>query len=848
MHRLPIDDILPQLLSALNDHSAVVVQAPPGAGKTTRVPLALLKNPLLHNQTILMLEPRRLAATNAARWMASLVGEEVGKTVGYSIRFERKVSALTRIEVVTEGILSRRLQSDPALSGVGVVIFDEFHERSLHSDLALALCRDAQQGLREELKIVVMSATLDAAPVAALLGNAPLLTSEGHTFPVDLRYLHREAEGRLPETVSAAVHRALKETEGDILVFLPGAGDIRRCQQLLGNHGDGQLPLVCPLYGDLPFDAQERAIMPASRRKVVLATNIAETSLTIEGVRVVIDSGFCRRLRFDPSSGLNRLVTARVSAASAAQRAGRAGRLGPGICYRLWPEHTQSTLIPFETPEICASDLTGLALELALWGVADAASLAWLDAPPAAALAEGRALLKRLGALDRHGVISEAGRRMAGFPVHPRLAHLLVEGEKRGYGAAACDIAALLTERDIFRYPYSTGHSGVSDSDMLDRLEALDEWRERGDNGAIPDGVDMNACRAADRVSRQLRNILGVKGTTQPCSAETAGLLLAWAYPDRIARQREPGSARYLLANGRGGKLSERSAMGDTPFIVAVTMEGGERGDGVIHLANALGIDIIRKEFAGDIAWQRLVAWDGQQGRVVAREEERLGALVLGSRQITPSADETVSALLSGIGEEQGLALLNWTREAEQFRSRVCFIARTFPEDGWPDLTPEHLSGTLAEWLAPYLTGIKTLAQLSNLDLLPPLKGMLSWEQQRSLDTQAPTHVVVPSGSRIPLDYDKDGPPVLAVKLQEMFGLADTPKIARGRVPVVLHLLSPARRPIQVTQDLNSFWNSIYPEVKKELKGRYPKHPWPDDPWNAVPTRHTKKRSEVGSR
>jgi len=842
MNRLPIDEILPEFLTAVKTHSAIVVQAPPGAGKTTRVPLALLADPSFNNQKILMLEPRRLAATNAARWMASLLGEEVGKTVGYSIRFERKVSAATRIEVVTEGILSRRLQTDPGLAGVGVVIFDEFHERSLHSDLALALCRDAQQGLREDLKIVVMSATLDAAPIAALLGNAPLITSAGRTFPVNLRYLPREAEGRLPETVTAAVHRALNETEGDILVFLPGAGEIRRCRLLLENAGDGQSPLICPLYGDLPFDAQEKAILPASRRKVVLATNIAETSLTIEGVRVVIDSGFCRQLRFDPASGLNRLVTARVSAASATQRAGRAGRLGPGICYRLWTEHVQSTLIPYAAPEICTSDLAGLALDLALWGVGDAASLAWLDPPPAAALAEGRALLKRLGALDRQGLITESGRRMAGLPVHPRLAHLLVEGGRRGYGTQACDMAALLTERDIFRYAVSSGHRPVSDSDMLDRVEALGEWRKKGGGGAMPDGVDTSACRAVDRVSRQLRTILGIKDSFQPCSVETAGLLLAWAYPDRIARQREPGSARYLLVNGRGGKLSERSALGDNPFVVAVVMEGGERGDGVIHLASALNIDTIRKECAGDIAWQRLVVWDGRQGRVVAREEERLGAIVLDSRQITPSADETTAALLQGISEGQGLASLNWTQEAVQLRSRVCFIARCFPDEGWPDLTIEHLGRSLEEWLGPYLAGIKTLTQLSNFDILSPLKNMLSWEQQRMLDEEAPTHIVVPSGSRISLDYAQDGPPVLSVKLQEMFGLADTPTLARGKVPVVLHLLSPARRPIQVTQDLRSFWNSVYPEVKKELKGRYPKHPWPDDPWNAAPTRHTKKR------
>jgi ATP-dependent helicase HrpB len=844
MNPLPVDEILPQLLSAIKTHAAVVVQAPPGAGKTTRVPLALLEDSFLINQKIVMLEPRRLAATNAARWMASLIGEEVGKTVGYTIRFERKVSASTRIEVVTEGILSRRLQSDPTLAGVGVVIFDEFHGRSLHSDLALALCRDAQQGLREDLKIIVMSATLDGASIAALLDHAPLVTSAGRSFPVGLRYLPREVEGRLPETVAAAIRRVLNETEGDILVFLPGVGEIRRCQKLLEDAADQRsAPLLCPLFGDLPFDAQEKAILPASRRKVVLATNIAETSLTIEGVRVVIDSGFCRQLRFDPASGLNRLVTARISAASATQRAGRAGRLGPGICYRLWTEHGQTTLIPFTAPEICSSDLTALALDLALWGVADAGSLTWLDPPPAAALFEGRALLTKLGALDRQGFITESGRRMAAMPLHPRFAHLLLEAEKRGYGVLACDVAALLTERDIFRYTDQPGPQQVSDSDMLDRVEALAEWRKRGATAKVPGMVDANACRAVERVSRQLRTILGSsREAPRGISTDTVGLLLAWAYPDRIAKQREAGSDRYLLVNGRGGSLSGRSAVRDHPFIVAVNMEGGERGDGLIHLASALTIEIIRKECSGAITCERSVGWDGREGRVVAREEERLGALLLGSRPIIPAVDEATAALMEGIRAGSGLAMLNWTPEAVQFQARVSFIANCFPEEAWPNLSNEYLRENLEEWLGPYLSGIRTAAQLSRLDMLPLLKNMLNWEQLRRLDDDAPAHIMVPSGSRIQLDYSLDGPPLLAVKLQEMFGLAETPTVARGRVAVVLHLLSPARRPIQVTRDLKSFWNAVYPEVKKEMKGRYPKHPWPDDPWNAVPTRHTKRR------
>ncbi|KAF0218552.1 MAG: ATP-dependent helicase [Geobacteraceae bacterium] len=845
MTRLPIDEVLPQLLTALENHSAAVLQAPPGAGKTTRVPLALLNEPFLKNKRIVMLEPRRLAAANAARWMASCLGEEVGRTVGYAIRFERKVSPATRIEVVTEGILTNRLQSDPLLEEVGVVIFDEFHERNLNADLALALCLDVQKGVREDLKIIVMSATLEGGPIARLLGDAPVITSQGKSYPVEIRYLEREEEGDCAETAYRAIRRAMGETEGDILVFLPGAGEIRRCRKFLEETLDTQPPpLICPLYGDLPFAAQEQAIMPAGRRKVVLATNIAETSLTIEGVCVVIDSGWSRRQQFDPASGLDRLVTVRVSAASAEQRTGRAGRLGPGVCYRLWSEHTQRTLIPSAPPEIRTSDLTSLALDLARWGISDAETLSWLDSPSPAALAEGRRLLITLGALDRQGLITGTGREMAALPVHPRLAHLLKAAHRRGYGALACDLAALLSERDIFRGNRPAAGNYVSDSDMLDRVEALAHWRKRGlaGTGAAPGEVDLHACKAVDRVAMHFRRLLGIKDAPATASAVIVGLMLAWAYPDRIARQREPGSDRYLLANGRGGRLSQRSALRDQTYIVAVAMEGGERGDGMIHLASAIALEAVRTECAANIVRQRMVVWDDVEGRVTACEEERFHALVLSSRPITPSEDEVRSALLKGIIEGRGLTVLNWTPQAAQFQARVLFLAKLFPTSGWPDLSTGRLIETLAEWLGPCLNGIKSLSALSGVDILPALKGLLTWEQVRKLDEGAPTHLQAPSGSRVAVLYSPDGPPVLAVKLQELFGLADTPTVAWGKVPVLLHLLSPARRPIQVTQDLKNFWNTVYPEVKKELKGRYPKHPWPDDPWRAVPTGKTKKR------
>ena len=873
MQKLPIDEILPQLLDALANAPAVVLQAPPGAGKTTRVPLALLEAPCLKDKKIVMLEPRRLAAVNAARWMAASLREDAGRTIGYAIRFERKISPATRIEVVTEGILARRLQGDPLLSEVGVVIFDEFHERSLNADLALALCRDVQKGLRDDLKLVVMSATLDCGPIAELLGKAPVIACSGKSYPVELRYLPREAEGDVAAAACRAVHAALRETAGDILVFLPGAGEIRRCQRLLEDAAElrGSL-LIRPLYGDLPFAAQEEAIMPAARRKVVLATNIAETSLTIEGVRVVIDGGFSRELRFDPATGLNRLVTVRVSAASAAQRTGRAGRLGPGTCYRLWPEHLQRTLLPFTPPEIRIADLTPLALELALWGVKDAGALDWLDPPPSGALAEGRGLLQRLGALDRHGLITPHGTMMAALPAHPRLAHMLLEGRSRGSGALAADLAALLAERDIFQGVDSASARHTSPSDLLDRVEALDQWRASGRGRSICGEIDPYRCRAVDRAARELRSLpggrgrapgqetsdreelkpplTGIRSPVPPPSAgagaaptaEAVGLLLALAFPDRIARQREPGSDRYLLANGRGGRLSSRSAVRNQPFLVAVVMEGGERGDGLIHQASAVTLETLRREFGGEFIKNRLVEWDAGLGRVVAVEEERLEGLVIASRQVAPAAEELRSALVEGVRGGPGLAALNWTPQAAQLRARVAFLARLFPEEGWPDFSDKMLLETLPEWLGPFLDKVRSMAGLAQIDLIPPLKALLSWEQGRRLDAGAPTHLTVPSGSSIAVRYEVAAPPILAVKLQELFGLAETPTVAWGRVPVVLHLLSPAGRPIQVTQDLNNFWNVVYPQVKKELKGRYPRHPWPDDPWNATPTRHVKKR------
>lgn len=831
---LPIDNILSALKRALAAADALVLQAPPGAGKTTRVPLALLEEPWLAGKSIVMLEPRRLAAGNAARFMAAQLGEGVGETVGYAVRFERRISRKTRIEVVTEGILTRRLQTDPALEGVGLIIFDEFHERNLHSDLALALCRDAQQGLRPDLKLLVMSATLDAAPVARLLGNAPLLASEGRRYPVEIRYLTLDPDGPAAEFTAAAVQRALRETEGDVLVFLPGAGEIRRCQHLLAPVAAAGLILLQPLYGDLPYAEQERAILPGPRRKVVLATNIAETSLTIEGVRIVVDSGLMRQSRFNVGAGISRLETTRVSKASADQRAGRAGRLGPGICYRLWSEGLHGSLLPFTPPEIRSADLTPLALELANWGVADAATLAWLDPPPTGALAGARQLLQVLGALDAPGRITELGKAMASLPVHPRLARLLVAARQSEDASLGCDVAALLSERDIFRLARP---AHPADSDLIDRLEALNAWRHRG---RAPAEVEASACAAVHRVARHLRKFVGA-GTAEtketPMAARLARLL-APAFADRLAQEREPGSGRYLLAGGQGGKLSSRTAVRGRKWLLALEIEGGKLAEGLIHRASAIPAEVL-EEITADIPWRREAGWEGE--RATAREVRRLGELVLASRPVAATAEEVAGMLLQLLRRE-GVELLHWHPVARQFAARVRFLAAALPGEEWPDFSFSHLLADAENWLPPFLGTARSRLDLTRLDPLPALQARLGWDRQRRLDQLAPTHLSVPSGSRIPLDYAQEGPPVLPVKLQELFGLAETPRLAGGRVAVLLHLLSPARRPIQVTSDLQSFWNDIYPEVKKELKGRYPKHPWPDDPWSAVPTARVKKR------
>lgn len=832
-HPLPIDAVLAPLRQAFASHANVVLQAPPGAGKTTRVPLALLDAPWLAGRSIVMLEPRRLAARGAAQRLAAELGEAVGETVGYRIRFENRVSARTRIEVVTEGILTRRLQRDPELEGVGLVIFDEFHERHLQSDLALALCVDAQRGLREDLRLLVMSATLDGGPVARLL-DAPVVTSEGRAYPVDIRYLPADPQGPLPEVVRGAVRRALAETDGDLLAFLPGAGEILRTRDLLAEDPACCAAVPHTLYGDLPMEAQQAAIEPdpQGRRKVVLATNIAETSLTIEGVRVVIDAGFARVPRFDPNSALTRLTLTRIARASADQRAGRAGRLASGVCYRLWGEGTQRALVPFAAPEIAEADLAPLALELAQWGVAEADALLWLDPPPRGALAQARDLLKDLGALDDQGRISAAGREMAEFPLHPRLAHLLREGKRLGHGPLACEVAAILSERDPFRGP-------ARDLDLALRVEALRAFRRSGREAARRLGADPNACAGVERVAGQYRRLLGVPAG-EGDDTGPLGLLLAFAYPDRIAQARGDGE-RLLLANGHGARLPRQSHLRGAAYLVVAELDG--RGDeALVRLAAEVELADLRRHLPGRIERRDTVRWEAQRNGVAALREERLGALVLESKPLSDPPPAAVTAALVEAIRAGGLDALPWSDAARELRGRILSLRHWLPEEGWPDLSDAALLDGLDQWLAPYLGGMTRLAQLARLDLHAILLDRLDWPMQKRLEEGAPSHLTVPSGSRKRLEYRPGEAPVLAVKLQEMFGLADTPRVAFGRVPVTLHLLSPAQRPIQVTADLKGFWERTYAEVKKELKGRYPKHPWPDDPWNAVPTARAKPR------
>lgn len=841
---LPIDEALPGLVAALESNRSVVLQAPPGAGKSTVVPLALLERPWMAGRRLLMLEPRRLAARAVAQRMAQSLGESVGATVGYRMRMDTRVSRDTRVEVVTEGVLTRILQTDPSLESVAAVIFDEFHERSLQADLGLALTVDARSNLTPELRILVMSATLDGEAVSKLLDSAPIITAQGRTFPVESRFVGKGAP-LLPSSVpgqespeaavSRAVLRALREEPGDMLVFLPGAREIRRVQSALQSSEIGPNVSVLPLFGDLAGAEQDLALVPSApgQRKVVLATNIAETSLTIPGVRVIVDSGLVRRSIFDPATGMSRLETQRISRASADQRQGRAGRVEPGVCYRLWSESAQRSLAPFTPAEIMETDLAPLALDLANWGVRDANELRWLDPPPAAMLASARDLLLHLGAIDAAGRITAHGRQMSQLSVHPRLAHMLIRAAALGSLPMAANLAALLSERDLLR-----AGGGARDIDVRSRLDLM-----RGEDVAHADRAGLQrARRTAKELVRQVDSLLP---ENRSAAAVSVGLLLALAYPDRVGRRRpatEAGGARYTLANGRGAHFADAQNLAKSEFIVAVDLDDRDRDARIL-----LAAPITREEIEEHLPIERgeSVEWSSRDQAVLARRYVRLDAITLEEKplqQVPPEAARL--AMLQGL-REMGLGALPWNRDARDLQARIQFVraatAASDPAD-WPDVSDDALLATLETWLTPWLDGITRRDHLARLSMTEILRAMLPWEQQRQLDSLAPTHLTVPTGSNIRIDYLDESAPVVSVRLQEVFGLDATPRIASGRVPITFKLLSPAQRPVQVTRDLASFWRGSYADVRKDMRGRYPKHYWPENPLEAQATRGVRRR------
>jgi len=812
---LPIDEALPALTEALRQQHAAVLVAPPGAGKTTRVPLALLDEPWVNGRKVLVLEPRRLAARAAAERMASTLGERVGDTVGLRVRFGSKVSHRTRVEIITEGIFTRLILDDPSLDGIAAVLFDEFHERSLDADLGLALARDVQQGLRDDLKLLVMSATLDGARVAKLLGDASVVESEGRAFPVETRYLGRDTRQPIERPVADAVRRAVRAEPGSMLVFLPGQAEIRRAETLLKESLGGPEIDVVTLYGALDAQIQDRAIAPApaGRRKIVLATSIAETSLTIEGVRIVIDSGLARVPRYEPDVGLTRLETVRVSRAAADQRRGRAGRTEPGVCYRLWDEPQTASLEPYARPEILAADLSSMLLDLAQWGVADPQTLSFLDAPPAGAVTEARALLTELRAIDGQGRITEEGRRLRRLPLPPRLARMVVDVATEGAGQRAADIAAILSERGL----------GGDDVDLAHRLDRFRHDRSRR-------GED------ARRMAQGWAKEAGARA--RDTSDLSAGAILALAYPDRIAKNRG-GNGVFLLANGRGANIDPASPLAREPFLAVAEMSG-VAAQGRILLAASITLPDIEARFADQIEQREDIGFDATSASLRGRRSERLGAVVLAERPFAVASGSDAAQKLAGGIVRIGLQRLPWSKPLQQWRDRVMFLRRA-EGDEWPDLSDDALAASAAEWLVLLVTGKTALLDISGDELSAAVTGMLPWPLKRRLDAEAPTHFSAPSGSSVPIEYDAEGPK-LAIRVQELFGLDRHPAIAGGRVPLIVELLSPAHRPVQVTRDLPGFWRGSYAAVKAEMRGRYPRHPWPDNPLQAPATRRAKPR------
>jgi len=820
---LPIDAVLDDLARALVSRNVAVLVAPPGAGKTTRVPLALLDAPWSANKKIIVLEPRRIAARASAERMAQTLGEKVGQTVGYRVRFGSKVSRATRIEVVTEGIFSRQILDDPELNGVAAVLFDEFHERSLDADLGLALARDAQTGLREDLRILVMSATLDGARVARLLGEAPVVASEGRAFPVETRYLGRKADAPIERQMADAIATALRADPGSVLAFLPGAAEIRRTQNFLGERIHNASIEIVPLFGALDASVQDRAIAPAPKghRKVVLATSIAETSLTIEGVRIVVDSGLARVPRYEPDIALTRLETVRASRAAVDQRRGRAGRTEPGVCYRLWDEPQTASLAAYTQPEILSADLSSLVLDLAQWGVTDPSTLAFLDSPPAPALKEARELLRELGALDTDGRITDEGRSLRALALPPRLARMIVDSHRLGAGRAAADIAAVLTERGL----------GGDHVDLDVRLEGFRRDRSQRAEAARGQAQRWAAQVAADD-----------KSGTRPEEPPSNGVMLAFAFPDRVAKNRGNGS--FVLANGRGAVIEPAAALARAPYVAVAELTGTAM-QGRILLAAPITQGEIEARFAGQIETADEVSFDRGAMALRARRRKSLHAITLSEAPLALEPSERTARIFADGLIAAGLDQLPWSKPTKQWRDRVMFVRASegaSPDNPWPDLSDEGLKAQRETWLVPALLDKTSLKAFSAGDLSEALQTLLPWSLRARLEKEAPTHFEAPTGTQLAIDYEAEQGPTIAVRLQELFGLTSHPSIARGTIPLVLELLSPAHRPVQVTRDLPGFWRGSYAAVRSDLRGRYPRHPWPEDPASAMPTRRVKPK------
>ncbi len=820
---LPIIEIIPDLKKGLAEHNTLILQAAPGAGKSTYLPLQLLNEPWLAGKKIILLEPRRLAAKTVASRLAFQLNEEVGETVGYKIRFENKISKSTRLEILTEGILTRMLQEDGALENIGLVIFDEFHERSLHADLALALTREIQTILRPDLRILIMSATIDGEKLSSVLNNAPIITSKGRQHPIKFNYEGADEKIPLHLQMARVIKKAMNENSGDILAFFPGAGEIARTAEILEREKINAK--IFPLFGDMPIHLQQEAILPAKNgeRKIVLATSLAETSLTIEGVNIVVDCGFSRVPKFDTRSGLTRLETIRVTKDSADQRAGRAGRLGPGICYRLWTEGFNHHLVPHRSAEILDADLASLVLELSNWGTEKINSLTWLSPPPAGTVMQAKELLEQLGALEKNK-ISIRGKEMLRLPTHPRIAHLLIEGRKSKQHSLACDIAALLEERDPL--PKEAG------ADLVLRIEVLRKFRRKEFVNA-----DKKRLERIERIAQQWRKLIGTEIENSNPNHEEVGKLIAAAYPERIGKMETQG--RFRLANGRMAKLEDGDSLINEKWLAISNLDGGTSKDGKIYIAAPLN----PKDISYLASEKKTIEWDDKKGELIAKIEKRVGEIILESKAIKNISDEEKIEILIDAVRKNGMELLDWKEEVTDWLARI-ECAKKWNESGnWPTVNREYLLSNAMEWLAPYLSQVKRKEDFKKLDLLTILSSTLSYEQQHRLEKLVPEKIIVPSGSFIRIQYNADGNfPVLAVRLQELFGMLETPTVCDGKIKLMMHLLSPAYRPVQVTQDLMSFWQNTYPEVRKELRMRYPRHSWPEDPFTAIAIRGAKKR------